>query len=256
MKLSTLKLVLASLAVCSLAIAGCAADTSEPSGDDVEDTEVSADELSARSAQFVGTFDWRGADSGELVDFEHLTLKADGTYDAKVESGLVNPAVRCIRFPCTLPESGKWTTVKSGGKLKIKVDPSTKSKPTRSYYADINALSRALTLTRASHTTVLFTTASTCANVRCTSSTHCEMKGLNGGAAVPVCVQNPPPAPAACAPSGCSGQICADTSMITTCEFRPEYGCYRSATCERQANGHCGWTPSAALTQCLANAHF
>jgi eight-cysteine-cluster-containing protein len=60
-----------------------------------------------------------------------------------------------------------------------------------------------------------------------------------------------------CVVTGCSGQICAEASeagdIITTCEFRPEYACYRNATCERQNSGQCGWTQDAALTACLAN---
>ena len=59
-------------------------------------------------------------------------------------------------------------------------------------------------------------------------------------------------APKPCVKSGCSGQICADSSVITTCEWRPEYACYSSATCERDAAGTCGWTKTAALTSCLA----
>lgn len=41
--------------------------------------------------------------------------------------------------------------------------------------------------------------------------------------------------------------------MATTCEFRPEYACYRDAACERQADGKCGFTQSEQLTQCLAD---
>ena len=57
--------------------------------------------------------------------------------------------------------------------------------------------------------------------------------------------------PSECKRTGCSGQICADQDMISTCEYRPEYACYQSATCERQPDGKCGWTPTAELTSCL-----
>jgi len=58
-----------------------------------------------------------------------------------------------------------------------------------------------------------------------------------------------------CRRTGCSGQLCADEDMVSTCEYRAEYACYKDAACERQANGKCGWTPSGALTACLqANA--
>lgn len=57
-----------------------------------------------------------------------------------------------------------------------------------------------------------------------------------------------------CMKTGCSGQVCADKEMITTCEFRPEYECYKRAICERQRNGECGFTPTAELAECLRRA--
>ena len=57
----------------------------------------------------------------------------------------------------------------------------------------------------------------------------------------------------ACIVSGCSGQICSDQEMVSTCEYRAEYACYQTARCERQASGQCGWTQTAALAACLAN---
>lgn len=56
-----------------------------------------------------------------------------------------------------------------------------------------------------------------------------------------------------CRPTGCSGQVCADKEVITTCEYRSEYACYKEsfAVCERQRNGECGWTKNSALQQCL-----
>lgn len=56
-----------------------------------------------------------------------------------------------------------------------------------------------------------------------------------------------------CVITGCSGQVCSDEQQVTTCEFRPEYACYRQATCERQASGECGWTQTAELSACLQN---
>lgn len=61
------------------------------------------------------------------------------------------------------------------------------------------------------------------------------------------------PAVTGCRPSGCSGQICSDQDMISDCMFRPEYACYKTATCERQPGGDCGWTKTANLSNCLAN---
>jgi len=55
-----------------------------------------------------------------------------------------------------------------------------------------------------------------------------------------------------CIKTGCSGEICADDTRMSTCIYRPEYECYKKAACERQANGNCGFTKTPALTSCLA----
>jgi hypothetical protein len=55
-----------------------------------------------------------------------------------------------------------------------------------------------------------------------------------------------------CFKTGCSSQVCSDHAVVTTCEFRPEYACYQKATCERQADGNCGFTKTPELTECLA----
>lgn len=61
-----------------------------------------------------------------------------------------------------------------------------------------------------------------------------------------------------CAVAGCSGQLCVAAieagNIMTTCEFRAEYACYREASCEPQPNGECGWTQTPELKQCLANS--
>ena len=54
-----------------------------------------------------------------------------------------------------------------------------------------------------------------------------------------------------CIKTGCSSQVCSDHDVITTCEWRPEYACYQKATCERQADGNCGFTQTPALRACL-----
>ena len=60
-----------------------------------------------------------------------------------------------------------------------------------------------------------------------------------------------------CAVAGCSGQLCVSAEaagdIVTTCEFRAEYACYREASCEPQADGKCGWTQTPELKRCLAN---
>lgn len=68
--------------------------------------------------------------------------------------------------------------------------------------------------------------------------------------------ESPPAEPkGACVKGGCSSTICTEpgNDVITTCEMKPEFACYQTATCERQQDGACGWTESAELTACLAN---
>lgn len=60
-----------------------------------------------------------------------------------------------------------------------------------------------------------------------------------------------PEEPKPCVRSGCSGQLCGEEKLVSTCEFKPEYACYQKATCERQKNGQCGFTPTTELVQCL-----
>jgi hypothetical protein len=66
---------------------------------------------------------------------------------------------------------------------------------------------------------------------------------------------NAPVSSGGCYIGGCSSQVCSDDpNVITTCEYREEYACYRTAKCERQPDGQCGWTPTPELNMCLQNA--
>ena len=57
---------------------------------------------------------------------------------------------------------------------------------------------------------------------------------------------------AACYVGGCSGQICSDQKdVITTCEYKEEYACYKTEKCEKQSNGQCGWTQTPVLVACI-----
>jgi hypothetical protein len=57
-----------------------------------------------------------------------------------------------------------------------------------------------------------------------------------------------------CMRTGCSGQVCSDQEVITTCEFKTEYECLKKAACERQKNGECGFTQTPELLACLKRA--
>lgn len=63
-----------------------------------------------------------------------------------------------------------------------------------------------------------------------------------------------PVAKGSCKISGCSGEICSDQEMVSACIYKDEFACYKSATCEKQNDGRCGWTETLSLTSCVANA--
>lgn len=64
---------------------------------------------------------------------------------------------------------------------------------------------------------------------------------------------SPPPAlgEKPCQRTGCSGQICSDGEVVTTCEWSAASHCYQKAECQRQADGRCGFTPTTELQTCL-----
>ncbi len=54
-----------------------------------------------------------------------------------------------------------------------------------------------------------------------------------------------------CVIGGCNSEICAEVEMDSICVFRPEATCYKTAICERQEDGECGWTQTTELQACL-----
>jgi hypothetical protein len=67
-----------------------------------------------------------------------------------------------------------------------------------------------------------------------------------------VVTEKPVEKPATCYVGGCSSQLCSDDpGVVSTCEYREEYACYRTAKCERQSSGMCGWTQTEELKMCL-----
>jgi hypothetical protein len=57
-----------------------------------------------------------------------------------------------------------------------------------------------------------------------------------------------------CRPTGCNGEICSDAhDIVSTCTYNPVFECYKNSDvkCERQINGMCGWTETAALEACI-----
>lgn len=55
-----------------------------------------------------------------------------------------------------------------------------------------------------------------------------------------------------CVIGGCSGEICSDRQIVSSCIYKPEVACYKNAACEKQSNGKCGWTQTKELAACLS----
>lgn len=55
-----------------------------------------------------------------------------------------------------------------------------------------------------------------------------------------------------CEVGGCSGQVCAKGGkrIITTCEYRPEYACYKLTECGCD-KGKCSWLEKQEFVRCL-----
>jgi hypothetical protein len=57
-----------------------------------------------------------------------------------------------------------------------------------------------------------------------------------------------------CVVTGCSGQICAETDVASTCEWTESYACYKKyGICQRGGDGKCGWADTKELSSCLAS---
>lgn len=60
-----------------------------------------------------------------------------------------------------------------------------------------------------------------------------------------------------CGVGGCSGQVCTTAAeasgIITTCEYRAEYGCLKLTSCGC-ADGKCGWRNNSDYQECLSAA--
>jgi len=82
--------------------------------------------------------------------------------------------------------------------------------------------------------------------------------GSSVGRTGPNCefTQCPSSSQGGCYIGGCSGQICSDQKDVdSTCEYKEEYACYKTATCARQTNGQCGWMQTPALAACLTTSN-
>jgi hypothetical protein len=65
-----------------------------------------------------------------------------------------------------------------------------------------------------------------------------------------------PTVEAGCMVGGCSSELCveAGTDAISPCIWKPEFTCYQSAICRKQASGLCAWERTPELEVCLSQA--
>lgn len=78
-----------------------------------------------------------------------------------------------------------------------------------------------------------------CVNNRCSTSTPSECSSDSD-----------------CSKQGCSGQLCRPKSagsIVTTCEFRPEYECLRNIDCGC-VSGKCRWKTDSSYDDCVSKA--
>ncbi len=61
-----------------------------------------------------------------------------------------------------------------------------------------------------------------------------------------------------CFVGGCAREICSDEPVGQRYCFwyEPKWDCYKTALCERQADGKCGWTMTPELKECLEKAEM
>lgn len=230
------------LAFASALFVGCAANVDDSTGDAEEEAAAADENLTSSYAnRYFGSY---GIDrASDFVEFERLVLNSDGVYTANVQAP---PNVRCFRAPCTVVETGRWNAYAQSGGQRVSLRPTGGT--LRVYVATQNNAAGLILSRKGKRSTLNLDILSRCGAMRCTATSHCALLGGS-----PTCAPNTPVANP-CIRSGCSGEICADTSRVSTCIFRPEYACYQQAECKRQSNGQCGFTKDAALTSCLAQA--
>ncbi len=121
------------------------------------------------------------------------------------------------------------------------------------YALDLSAVSMSVEQSQAIASGARFTASGTITPIEALSTNHWQKYDVEGILSVTGIITPTPQA--RCFVGGCSSHICSDDpNVASSCEYREEYGCYRTATCERQSNGACGWTETAVLRACIMNA--
>lgn len=245
-----------SLVASSIVFAGCAAEAVDR--DDDVDTSETAGALTTFGKDLVGSY----STTDMASSFDKIVLKADGTYET-------SETIFCITTPCDpIKDSGRFIGYKpkaggTVGGLRL----NSKSGVSTYFRVGMGAPHESFKLSRDGKAWFRYDAVSKCDYTNSskryvgTSLEQCMViryacsAGETGFSDECGCgCEVAAPAPKACVVSGCSGQVCAESEMITTCEYRAEYACYATATCERDAAGKCGWRATDALKSCLSSA--
>ncbi|KAJ3083143.1 hypothetical protein HK102_001229 [Quaeritorhiza haematococci] len=86
-----------------------------------------------------------------------------------------------------------------------------------------------------------------------------DVKSQETPEAEPLAVAQDGPTPTKqCVKAGCNGELCVDAETASTinpgiCIWQPEFECFKSAACEVQTNGDCGFTQTSELNRCIAD---
>ena len=186
---------------------------------------------------YIRSVDWGGdlGKHGRLFVTEAWPAQTEGEADG-VFVKVKDAGVRCIAAPCESNHELKLNSSLRAMIAGIDFEPSG---------ADDDVITRAAD--------AMFTGGMIIAGYRYTI--YQEGRRGKGRRAYQVYLRELPGAAAPCFVGGCSGQLCSDQEgAISTCEWRPEYACYQSATCERQSDATCGWTQTDELQACLVGA--
>jgi hypothetical protein len=243
-------------ALLPLAFVACAPDQTADDADGVDFGE-SAQDLTARSAKYVGTY----TDSKlPLAAFATLSLNADGTFTAMTEATIAKPnaPIACVVAPCTLPENGTFKVLRVDGSDVLVIDPVGPNNARRYTVTQIQG-GDVLELLRGGKRFRMNKKIDVCARVRCGARTECQEQADGTAACVPVL--HP-----ACAATSClNGQKCipdpnnaAQATCAVTCQvIRCAAGSQcvdpvdAPARCEVTAPAACAATTCATGNMCI-----
>jgi hypothetical protein len=168
--------LVAAAAVASVFVAACSASTADPSGGDT------GDEQDVSSLQHCGGIAGLQCASGK-------TCIDDPTDSCDPNAGGADCGGVCVNL-ATAKKCGGFAGLTCSSSSTCVDDPTDSCDPSKGGADCMGVCVKGKAPATQS-----------CANVRCSAGTHCEMKGINGGA-IPVCIQDS-------GPSDCRTLTCA-----------------------------------------------